>query len=102
MIRTTIAAISIAAAALGVTACGGGSSPSSGSAQSPSYQSGYRSGASGLGHNLIAQGSERRDNLSGACADSWSAEATASLDQNDYMRGCVDALRAHPPVVATP
>jgi hypothetical protein len=107
MIRTTITAITIVAAALGVTACGGGSSgggspASSGSSHSASYQAGYRSGASGLGHTLIAQGSEHADNLSGACADSLSAEVPLPVDQNDYLRGCVDALRAHLPTVATP
>jgi Protein of unknown function (DUF2510) len=60
---------------------------------STSYQAGYKDGTSGTAHNLIALGSVHADDFKGACDASFSAAPISSLDQNDYMRGCLDALR---------
>jgi len=104
MIRTTIAAIGIGAAAAltgGVAACSspsnGSHSPSSGS-HSPSYQAGYMSGASGAAHNFLVEtgtGTNGPDVAAeSACGVAWTGDP--SIDETDWQQGCHDGLRDHP------
>ena len=91
------------------------SSPSSGSpgsqqSQSPYYQEGYNSGTSGLarkgyGDNMYNTGATVAEMEHQACADAIDNESNlASINdpdhpanQDDYMKGCLDAFRDHPP-----
>ena len=91
------------------------SSPSSGSpgsqqSQSPYYQEGYNSGTSGLarkgyGFNMSNSGATVAEMEHQACADAINNESNlASINdpdhpanQDDYMKGCLDAFRDHPP-----
>ncbi len=91
------------------------SSPSSGSpgsqqSQSPFYQEGYDSGTSGLarkdyGFNMSNTGATVAEMEHQTCSDAIKNESNeASIDdadhpanQDDYMRGCLDAFRDHPP-----
>jgi hypothetical protein len=91
------------------------SSPSSGSpdsqqSQSPYYQEGYNSGTSGLarkgyGDNMYNTGATVAEMQHQACADAINNESNmASIqdsdhpaNQDDYMRGCLDAFHDHPP-----
>ena len=86
------------------------SSPSSPSAQSPYYQEGYNSGTSGLarkgyGDNMYNTGATVAEMEHQACADAINNESNlASIEdsdhpanQDDYMKGCLDAFHDHPP-----
>jgi hypothetical protein len=91
------------------------SSPSSGSpdsqqSQSQYYQEGYNSGTSGLarkgyGDNMYNTGATVAEMEHQACADAINNESNlASIqdsdhpaNQDDYMDGCLNAFRDHPP-----
>ena len=86
------------------------SSPDSQQSQSPYYQEGYNSGTSGLarkgyGFNMYNTGATVAEMEHQACADAINNESNlASIqdsdhpaNQDDYMRGCLDAFHDHPP-----
>jgi hypothetical protein len=79
-----------------------GPAGSSLSSQSPSYQGGYGSGTSGAAHNFLV---ETGNGVNGpavaadsACGVAFTAAQilTPNLNENDWERGCHDALRDHP------
>lgn len=85
-------------------------SPGSRQAQSPYYQEGYDSGTSGLarkgyGDNMYNTGATVAEMEQQACASAINNESNlASIqdsdhpsNQDDYMRGCLDAFHDHPP-----
>ncbi|OBG35798.1 hypothetical protein [Mycobacterium sp. E3198] len=93
----------------------GSSAPASGSpgsqqSQSPYYQEGYDSGTSGLarkgyGDDMYNTGATVAEMEHNACSRAINNESNlASIqdadhpaNQDDYMRGCLDAFRDHPP-----
>lgn len=65
-----------------------------GEEHSPSYQAGYASGSSGMAHTAaIGLGADF------ACQGSFAKAQLAdrSLVAKDYVQGCLDGLRDHPP-----
>jgi hypothetical protein len=81
------------------------SSPDSQQSQSPSYQAGYDSGASGLARNTYGEEFDTSDVAKSeqyACSVAFTGEQirNASLTEDDYVQGCLKAFRDHPP--ATP
>lgn len=85
-------------------------SPGSQQSQSPYYQEGYNSGTSGLarkgyGDDMYNTGATVAEMEHNACSRAINNESNlASIqdadhpaNQDDYMRGCLDAFRDHPP-----
>ena len=78
------------------------SSPSPGSQQSQSYQAGYNSGTSGLARNTYGEEFDTSDVAKSeqyACSVAFTGEQirNASLTEDDYVRGCLQAFSDHPP-----
>lgn len=70
--------------------------------QSPSYQSGYDSGTSGLARNTYGEEFDTSDVAKSeqyACSVAFTGEhiRNPSLTEDDYTQGCLKAFSDHPP-----